>query len=73
MLHLQAKDGAKFYGTILTFGGQVRASYSVVLATGPDTQIERDVRMFPTESQASAWLQHEADERSFGKSVIDRG
>jgi hypothetical protein len=70
---LLAKDGAKFYGTIISINGQIRASYSVILDVGADTRIQNDVKMFPTEEQASAWLHSEAAIRGFEKFMFDCG
>ena len=64
-------DGAIFTGRIERIDGQIRASYLVVLEIGPETQIQRDVRMFEREELAIGWLHKEADLRHFKKFELD--
>src|SRR5262249_23066026 len=65
MLLLQARDGARFSGTIQEIGAQIRVSYVVALDLGSRREMQRDVAAFSSEDQAIGWLQSQAAARGF--------
>ena len=65
MALLLAEDGAIFTGLIEKIEGQARASFRVALDVGSETQLQHDLRMFPNELEAKAWIDHEAHIRGF--------
>jgi hypothetical protein len=69
---LLVTNGATFSGLIERMGEEVRASYLVKLEIGATTKTQKDVRMFPDDARAEAWLHYEAASRGFRKIEIVR-
>ena len=62
---LLAADGATFSGLVEKIEGQARASYCVTLDLGGDGKVENGSKVFVSEMEATAWIDHEAATRGF--------
>jgi hypothetical protein len=62
---LLAEDGAHFTATIKRTEDRPQACYRVILDDGKRSMVERDIRLFKTDTEAIKWLALEADRRGF--------
>jgi hypothetical protein len=65
MATLVAEDGASFGALIEKADGEARASYTVSLGLGGDRKVENGSKVFASEKEATAWIEHEATARGF--------
>jgi len=65
MATLVAEDGASFGALIEKADGEARASYAVSLSVGSDCKVENGSKVFASEREAAAWIDHEAAARGF--------
>ena len=62
---LLAEDGAHFTATIKRTEDGPQACYRVILDDSKRSMVERDIRLFKTDTEAINWLALEADRRGF--------
>ena len=62
---LLAADGATFSGLVEKIESQAKASYLVTLDLGSDRKVENGSKVFASETEATAWIDREADIRGF--------
>ncbi len=65
MAPLLAADGATFSGLVEKIDSQASASFRVTLDLGSDRKVENGSKVFASERDATAWIEHEAQARGF--------
>jgi len=65
VVDLVAASGASFGALIEKADGEARASYTVTLGAGSDCKVENGSKVFASEREATAWIEHEATTRGF--------